>query len=55
MSRTAAEALPRQLDRLEAFYGVQEAPPARGALEWILWENAAYLVRRRSATRASAR
>ena len=37
--------LARQLDRLEKLYGVQEPPPPRGALEWILWENAAYLVR----------
>jgi endonuclease III len=36
--------LPRQLDRLEKLYGPPKAPPPRGALEWILWENAAYLV-----------
>jgi endonuclease III len=39
-----AEALPRQLERLEALHGVQSAPPPRGALDWVLWENAAYLV-----------
>jgi len=42
--RTAADALPRQLDLLEALYGAPDIPPAKGALEWVLWENAAYLV-----------
>ena len=41
---TSPTALPRQLDRLETLYGPPEPPPPRGALEWILWENAAYLV-----------
>ncbi|HEX6884464.1 MAG TPA: hypothetical protein VF530_13900 [Planctomycetota bacterium] len=36
--------LARQLTRLEALYGVQELPPPRSALDWVLWENAAYLV-----------
>lgn len=44
MAPTPPAALARQLDRLERLYGVQEPSPARGALEWILWENAAYLV-----------
>jgi endonuclease-3 len=41
---TSPATLARQLDQLEALYGVQDPPPPRGALEWILWENAAYLV-----------
>ena len=41
---STVEALPRQLVRLERLYGPPEPPPPRGALEWILWENAAYLV-----------
>jgi endonuclease-3 len=41
---TPSTTLARQLDRLELLYGVPEVPPPRGALEWILWENAAYLV-----------
>lgn len=44
MATTPPATLARQLDRLENLYGVQELPPPRGALEWILWENAAYLV-----------
>ncbi|MSR60944.1 MAG: hypothetical protein EXS08_00660 [Planctomycetes bacterium] len=44
MSPTPCSSLPRQLDSMEALYGAPEAPPPRGALEWILWENAAYLV-----------
>ena len=44
MAATSPTALARQLERLEKLYGVQEQPPPRGALEWILWENAAYLV-----------
>jgi endonuclease III len=36
--------LAKQLDRLEGLYGAPEKLPPRGALEWILWENAAYLV-----------
>ena len=45
MERTTSHAqLPRQLDRLEKLYGAPKQPPPRGALEWILWENAAYLV-----------
>ena len=44
MPCTAADALPRQLDLLEALYGAPDIPPAKGALEWVLWENAAYLV-----------
>jgi len=41
---TSPTTLPSRLDRLEALYGPPEPPPPRGALEWILWENAAYLV-----------
>lgn len=37
-------ALPAQLDRLGRLYGSPESPAPRGALEWVLWENAAYLV-----------
>jgi endonuclease-3 len=41
---TSPGALARQLDRLEELYGAPEPPPPRGALDWVLWENAAYLV-----------
>ena len=41
---TPPDELPRQLDLLEKLHGTQPLPPPRGALEWILWENAAYLV-----------
>ena len=41
---TPPEQLPKQLDALEKLYGSPQVPPPRGALEWILWENAAYLV-----------
>jgi endonuclease-3 len=41
---TSPTVLARQLDRLERLYGKPETPPPRGALEWVLWENAAYLV-----------
>jgi len=47
--------LSRVLDSLEAAYGRPEPPPAHGPLEWILWENVAYLVddrRRRDAFEA---
>jgi len=44
MVTTASKLLPAQLDQLEALYGAPETPPPRGALEWILWENAGYLV-----------
>ena len=44
MGATPITALARQLERLEELYGAPELPPPRGALEWILWENAAYLV-----------
>src|SRR5436190_3711618 len=44
MAATGASSLPRQLDALEKLYGVQQPPPARSALDWILLENAAYLV-----------
>ena len=40
---TNASELPRQLDRLARLYGRIEPPPPKRALEWILWENAAYL------------
>ena len=36
--------LERCLDTLEEHYGPQERPPPRKALDWVLWENAAYLV-----------
>ena len=41
---TPAAKLPRQLDALEKRYGPPPRPVPRSALEWILWENAAYLV-----------
>ena len=44
--------LPSILDRLEARYGAPKPALPKKALEWILWENAAYLVpdeRRRTA------
>jgi len=44
MAATPPARLAPQLERLEKLYGPQELPPPRGALEWILWENAAYLV-----------
>ena len=47
--------LPDQLDLLERLYGPPTAPPPKKALDWILWENAAYLVpdeRRAAAYRA---
>jgi len=47
--------LPVVLDGLEEVYGPPPRPVPRGALEWILWENAAYLVpdeRRAKAFRA---
>lgn len=40
---TPAAKLPRQLDVLEKLYGPPARPVPRNALEWILWENAAYL------------
>lgn len=40
---TSVSSLPRQLDRLERLYGKIAPAPPRRALEWILWENAAYL------------
>jgi endonuclease III len=48
-------ALPVLLDQLERLYGAPSRPLPRRALEWILWENAAYLVpdeRRAQAWRA---
>jgi endonuclease III len=36
--------LARTLGTLERLYGKQKPPPARGALELVLWENVAYLV-----------
>jgi len=47
--------LPAQLDRLEREFGPPATLPPRSALDWILWENAGYLVddeRRRKAYRA---
>lgn len=41
---TPSSALPRTLDVLERLYGAPDPPAPRGALDWILWENAAYLV-----------
>ena len=55
MPATPAAELPRQLDRLERLYGAPEPVLPRGALDWVLWENAAYLVapeRRAQAYRA---
>jgi len=55
MPATPAAELPRQLDRLERLYGAPEPVLPRGALDWVLWENAAYLVapeRRKEAYRA---
>ena len=43
-SRASPTGFPRQLDQLEDLYGAPEPAVPRGALEWILWENAAYLV-----------
>lgn len=43
------------LDRLETHHGKPAKPVPRGALEWVLWENAGYLVddaRRREAYEA---
>lgn len=39
-----AAQLPALLDRLEALYGAPPRPLPRRALDWVLWENAAYLV-----------
>jgi endonuclease III len=39
-----AAKLARQLDLLEERHGKPARPVPRSALEWILWENAAYLV-----------
>ncbi len=41
---TPLSRLPRQLDELERLYGPPGVPLPRTALEWILWENAAYLL-----------
>lgn len=52
-----APRLPALLDRLEAVYGRPRREPPCTALEWILWENCAYLVsdaRRAEAYRALA-
>ena len=46
--------LARTLDLLERLYGRQRPPPARGALELVLWENAAYLVKDEQRERAFA-
>ncbi len=43
MTNLAAK-LRRQLDALESLYGPPARATPRTALEWILWENAAYLV-----------
>ena len=34
----------RLLGRLQKHYGTPELPPARGAFELVLWENACYLL-----------
>jgi len=50
--------LPKLLDRLERQYGHPPRPLPKRALDWILWENAGYLVsdeRRREAYRALER
>jgi endonuclease III len=41
---TPPEELPRFLDQLEGLYGKPRRPLPKRALDWILWENAAYLV-----------
>lgn len=53
-----AKSLPRLLDRLEAQAGPPPRRPPRTALEWVLWENAGYLVddeKRAKAYRALAK
>jgi endonuclease III len=50
--------LPALLDRLEALHGAPRRPLPKKALDWILWENCAYLVsdeRRAAAYRALAK
>ena len=39
-----ASRLPALLDRLERRHGPPDPPPPVTALEWVLWENAGYLV-----------
>ncbi len=46
--------LARILDALQRQYGPQEPPPARTALELVLWENAAYLVKDEQRARSLA-
>jgi endonuclease-3 len=58
MRGAKAPSLPAVLDRLERRYGAPPRPLPRKALDWILWENAAYLVsdeRRAAAYGALAR
>ncbi len=51
---TLAAKLPGQVDALEKLYGRPARPTPRSALEWILWENAAYLVDDEQRARAFA-
>lgn len=44
MTARAKSPLVRRLDTLEAQYGKPSDPIPRNALEWIVWENVAYLV-----------
>ena len=44
MALTDPALLPAALDRIEAFLGKPKRLPPRKALDWILWENCAYLV-----------
>lgn len=46
--------LPALLDRLEKRYGAPTPPELQKALDWILWENAAYLVSDERRARAFA-
>ena len=42
--KPAPSDLPRLLDQLEAHHGRPRRPVPKQALDWILWENSAYLV-----------
>jgi len=56
--RRRPPSLPELLDRLERHHGKPRRPLPRRALDWVLWENAAYLVpdeRRTAAYRALER
>lgn len=54
-ARSSATDLPARLDRLERLHGKPRRPLPKRALDWVLWENVAYLVsdeRRAEAWRA---